>query len=132
MPFFYILLTPGGPMWRFSKRRRVIKKGDFSPRYEDNSDEVSEEEQQASDKFHCTSVTDAKNGPSLRRKLRINRLYMDCRFKLSYSIATRLWQILTNSAMATAILKRNLTTVHSQLTSKRAAYFNWNLKTEKL
>jgi hypothetical protein len=45
-----------GPMWRFLKRR-VIKEGDFSPKHADNSDEVNDEESQASDKFHCTSAT---------------------------------------------------------------------------
>jgi hypothetical protein len=39
------------------KRRRVIKEGDLSPTHTDNSDEVSDEESQASDKFHCTSAT---------------------------------------------------------------------------
>jgi hypothetical protein len=33
------------------------KRGGFSPRHVYNSDEVSDEESQASDKFHCTSVT---------------------------------------------------------------------------
>jgi hypothetical protein len=43
-------------MWRFLKRRPVIKEGDFSPRHTDNS-----EESEASDKFHCTSAsTDTK------------------------------------------------------------------------
>jgi hypothetical protein len=45
------------PMWRFLNRRRVIKGGDFSPRHTDNSDRVSDEESQASDKFHCASAT---------------------------------------------------------------------------
>jgi hypothetical protein len=35
----------------------VIKEGDFSPRHMNNSDEDSDEESQASDKFHCTSAT---------------------------------------------------------------------------
>jgi hypothetical protein len=35
----------------------VIKEGDFSPSHADNSVEVSDEESQASDKFHCTSAT---------------------------------------------------------------------------
>jgi hypothetical protein len=39
------------------KRRHVIKEGDFSPRHVNNSDEVSDEESQASDKFHCTGAT---------------------------------------------------------------------------
>jgi hypothetical protein len=39
----------------------VIKKGDFSPKHTDNSDEVHDEESQTSDKFNCTSVrTDTK------------------------------------------------------------------------
>jgi hypothetical protein len=55
-----------GPMWRFLMRC-VIKKGDFIPRHTDNSGEVSVEESQASDKFHCTSATtDTKIGPSLQ------------------------------------------------------------------
>jgi hypothetical protein len=44
-------------VWSFLKRRPVIKEGDFSPRHTNNSDEVSDEESQASDKFHCTSAT---------------------------------------------------------------------------
>jgi hypothetical protein len=35
----------------------VVKEENFSPRHKDNSDEVSDEESQASDKFHCTSAT---------------------------------------------------------------------------
>jgi hypothetical protein len=45
------------PCGNFLKRRHVIKEGDFSHRHTDNSDEVSDEESQASDKFHCTSAT---------------------------------------------------------------------------
>jgi heterogeneous nuclear ribonucleoprotein F/H len=33
------------------------KRGDFSPRHMDNSDDISDEESQASVKFHCTSAT---------------------------------------------------------------------------
>jgi hypothetical protein len=44
-------------MWRFLKRRRVIKEGNFSPRHMNNSVEVSDKESQASDNFHCTSAT---------------------------------------------------------------------------
>jgi hypothetical protein len=33
-----------------------MKEGDF-PGHTNNSDEVSDEESQASDKFHCTSAT---------------------------------------------------------------------------
>jgi hypothetical protein len=51
----------GGPMWRFLKRRHVMKEGDFSPRYMNNSDEVSYEKSQASDKFHCTGATAGTN-----------------------------------------------------------------------
>jgi hypothetical protein len=39
-----------GPMWRFLKWRIVIKEGDFSPRHTGNSDEVSHEGSQDSDK----------------------------------------------------------------------------------
>jgi hypothetical protein len=35
----------------------VIKEGNFSPRHTENSDEVRDEESQASDKFHCISAT---------------------------------------------------------------------------
>jgi hypothetical protein len=49
-----------GPMWRFLKRRHQINEGNFSPRHIDNSDEVSDEEPQASDKFCCTSATTGK------------------------------------------------------------------------
>jgi hypothetical protein len=39
----------------------VIKDGNFIPRHTVNSDEVSDKESQASDRFHCTSATmDAK------------------------------------------------------------------------
>jgi hypothetical protein len=46
-----------GPMWRFGKRRRVTKDGDFSPTHTDNFDEVSDEEPQAPDRFHDTTAT---------------------------------------------------------------------------
>jgi hypothetical protein len=36
------------------------KEGDFSPRLEDNSEEVSDEDAQASYKFHCTTATTDK------------------------------------------------------------------------
>jgi hypothetical protein len=39
------------------RRRRAIKDGDFSPRHMDNTDVVSDEESQASDKFHFTTAT---------------------------------------------------------------------------
>jgi hypothetical protein len=35
----------------------VIKEENFIPRHMDNSDEVSDDESQASDKFQCTSAT---------------------------------------------------------------------------
>jgi hypothetical protein len=38
----------------------MIEKRHFSTRHTDNSDEVSDEESQASDKFHCTSATTDK------------------------------------------------------------------------
>jgi hypothetical protein len=44
-------------MWGFLKRRHVMKEGAFSPRHRENSDEVSDEESKASDKFHCTGAT---------------------------------------------------------------------------
>jgi hypothetical protein len=44
----------------------VIKEGDFSPRHTNNSDEVSDEESEPSDKFHCTSAPRHKKGPSLQ------------------------------------------------------------------
>jgi hypothetical protein len=71
--FLFSYLTPlcftemsDGPMWRFLKRWCVIKEGDFSPRHMDNSDEVRDEGSQASDKFHCTSATTDKKGPSFQ------------------------------------------------------------------
>jgi uncharacterized membrane protein YjfL (UPF0719 family) len=33
------------------------KKGNLSPRHTDSCDEVSDKESQASDRFHCTSIT---------------------------------------------------------------------------
>jgi hypothetical protein len=47
----------GHQMWRVLKRGHVIKEVYFSPRHTDNSDEVSDEESQASNTFHCTSAT---------------------------------------------------------------------------
>jgi hypothetical protein len=39
----------------------IFEEEEFRPRHTDNSDEVSYEELQASEKFHCTSTpTDAK------------------------------------------------------------------------
>jgi hypothetical protein len=46
-----------GKMWRFLKRKRAIKEGDFSPSHMDNSDEVHGEETQDFHKFHCNSAT---------------------------------------------------------------------------
>jgi hypothetical protein len=56
----------GGPVWRFLKRKCVMKEGDCSPRHRDNSGEVSDEESQASDIFHCISTTTKQKGPSLQ------------------------------------------------------------------
>jgi hypothetical protein len=65
-------------MWQFFKRRRVIKDGDFGCRHMDNSDEVSDEESQDSDKFHCTSATtDIKKACLYNESYLINGLYMD-------------------------------------------------------
>jgi hypothetical protein len=67
MPLFYFI-NPcvlqkclDVPMWRFLKGRSEMKEGDFSPRHTDNSDAVSDDQSQASDKFHCTiATTDTK------------------------------------------------------------------------
>jgi hypothetical protein len=44
----------------------VIKDGDFSRKHMDNSDEVSDDESLASDKFHCTSATMTQESQSLQ------------------------------------------------------------------
>jgi hypothetical protein len=65
-------------MWKFLKRRHTIEEGDFSPRHMDNTDELSDEYLEASDKFHCTSsTTDTKMPFFLQWKLLINGLHMD-------------------------------------------------------
>jgi hypothetical protein len=53
------------------------KKGVICPRHTDNSDEVSDEESQTSDKFQCTSEKQAKNGPSSKWKLIIDGFHTD-------------------------------------------------------
>jgi hypothetical protein len=54
-------------MWQFLKRKRGIKEEEFSPWHTNNSDEVSDKESQASEKFHCTSATtDTKKDLSLQ------------------------------------------------------------------
>jgi hypothetical protein len=77
-----------GHMWRFLKRRRVIKERGCSPRHMDNSDEVSNEEAQASDKFHCTSAT---TDTKIIRLYNESYLSMGFIFKWLYSIVSRLW-----------------------------------------
>jgi hypothetical protein len=44
-------------MWRFLKRRHVIKEADFSRGHTDNSDEVGGEKSRTSNKFHCNNAT---------------------------------------------------------------------------
>jgi hypothetical protein len=46
----------------------VVKEGDFSPRHTYNSDEVSDEESQAADKFYCTSATTDTKRPVFTMK----------------------------------------------------------------
>jgi hypothetical protein len=53
-------------MWRFLKRRREIKEGDFNPRHTDNSDEVSDEESQLLINFSALVTHRTQKGSSLQ------------------------------------------------------------------
>jgi hypothetical protein len=63
MPVFLHFINPcftemcDGPVWRFLQRKCEITEEDFSHGHLENSDEVSDQEWQASHKFHCTSAT---------------------------------------------------------------------------
>jgi hypothetical protein len=113
-----------GPMRRFLNRRHVIKEGNFSSGHTDNSDEVNNEESQASDKFHCTRAT------AHTKKARLyNGSYLSMGFtwtgdsSCSIPLCLVCGKQLTNAAMDPAILKWHLTTNHSHITSKIADYF---------
>jgi hypothetical protein len=111
-------------MWRFLNRSRQANKADFSPRHTDNSDEVSDEESQASDKFHCTSVkTDTEKKICL-----YNKSYLSVGFTWTADascpvLCASSMAMISNAAMASAKLKQNLTINHSHMTSKSADYF---------
>jgi hypothetical protein len=112
-----------GSVWGIFGRRRVIKDGDFSPRRTDNSDEIIDEESQASDKFHCTgATTDTK-------KFRLyNESYLSVGFKWTYVSSCPIPFYLIcgkRLRMAPAKLKRHLITYHSHMTSKIADYLKW-------
>jgi hypothetical protein len=64
-------------MWRFLKRKRVIKECDSSAGDADNSDEVRVEESQVSDKFHYSIAAADKSKAVLQLKLLLNGIYMD-------------------------------------------------------
>jgi hypothetical protein len=95
MKEFYILLTLVFyvNVWQsYVKRRHVIKEGGFSPRHTDNSDQVSDAESWASEKFHYTNVkTNTKKVSLYKWKLLIKGLYVDRWLKLFYSIVPHLW-----------------------------------------
>jgi hypothetical protein len=120
-----------------SKEEPRINEGDFSSRHMDNSDEDSDDESQASDKFHCTSATMDTTKVCL-----YNESYLSMSFTragdlsdLSCSLPLCLicGKLLISAAMAPAKLKQHLTTNHSHMTSKSADYLNgyWNLKTKE-
>jgi hypothetical protein len=92
----------------------------------DNSDEVSDEESQAPDKFHCTSARTDTNKVRLH-----NESYLSMCFTWTCPIPLRLVcdKRLTNAATAPAKLK-HLTTDHSHMTSKSADCFK-NIKNIK-
>jgi hypothetical protein len=92
------------PMRKFLKRRHAMKKEYFSPRHKDNSDEVSDEESQASGKFHYTGATTDKT------KFHVyNESYFSMGFTRTGDSSCPLCFIcgkrLTNSAMASPKLK---------------------------
>jgi hypothetical protein len=111
-------------MWRFFKRRRVIKEGDYNPRHADNSGEISDQESQVSDKFHCTTTkTDTK-------KIRLyNESYLSMGFKCTGDSSCPIplciicSKRITHATMAPAKLKLHLTRNHNHVISKIADYF---------
>jgi hypothetical protein len=109
----------------------IFEEGDFSPRHTGNCDEVSDEESQASDKFHCTIAT------TNTKKARLyNESYLSmgftwtgdsgCPIPLCFVCAKRL----PNAVMAPAKSKQHLTTNHSHNTSKSADYFKRPLESQ--
>jgi hypothetical protein len=119
-----------GPMWRFLKMRLVIKEGDLGPGHMDNSDEVSDEESQASEEFHCTSaITNSRKGRLYNESLSMGAAKTgdsSCPIPLCLICGKRL----TNAAMAPAKLKRRLTTNHSHMVSKSVGYFKRLLESQ--
>jgi hypothetical protein len=117
-------------MWRFFKRRLVIKEREFGPRHTDNFDEVSDEESQASDKFHCTSATTDTKKARLYNKSYLSMGFTwtgdsSCPIPLCLVCGKRL----TNTAMAPAKLKRHFKN-HSHMTSKSDDYFKRLLESQ--
>jgi hypothetical protein len=100
-------------MWQFLKRRHTY-----------NSDEISGEESQASDKLSCICASTDTEGPVFTIKATYHWALhaLAILIKFLYSTVPHLWQT-TNAAMAPAKLKHNLTTHHNHMTSKRADYF---------
>jgi hypothetical protein len=90
----------------------------------DNSDEVSDDESQASDKFQCISATmDNESYYSMDFAWTGGS---SCHVPLHLICGKRL----VNAAMAPAKLKRHLTTKHSHMTSKSADYFKRLLESQ--
>jgi hypothetical protein len=79
------------PMRRFLNRKPVKKEGEFSPRHRDNSDEIYDEESQASDKFHCTSAKSDTEKARLYNESYIWALH-GLVIQVVLSIAPCLWQ----------------------------------------
>jgi hypothetical protein len=71
---------------------RVIKEADFSRKHKDNSDEVSDEESQASDKFHYTNATTDTKKVHLYKESYLSMALHGLVNQVSYSILSCLWQ----------------------------------------
>jgi hypothetical protein len=114
-------------MWRFLKRP-VIKERDFSPRHMDNSDDVSDEESQAFDKFHCTSAT-----TDTRKVLLYNESYLSMGFTWAGDSSCPIpqWQTTYKVSNGSNKTEMTLTINHSHMTSKSADYFKWLLGSKK-
>lgn len=96
----------------------MIKEGDFSPKHTNSSNEVSDEESEASDKFHCNSATVDTKKVHLYDESSLSMCFTwtgdsCCPIPLCLVCGKRL----TNATMAPAKLKQHLTTNHSHMTN---------------
>jgi hypothetical protein len=120
----------------------VIRRGNFTPRHTDNSDELSDEESQASDKFHCTSATtDTKKvhlcnesylssclfhcAPSVANNLQMQQGSSKIEMTLNYKsqpkviILNGYWNLNTNKVKLLSVKSQSVKSSGSKLFSSR-------------